>query len=260
MIHRALGVLRFCLGFAIIIVSAVIWIAALVPLAPSRVMRIKACNLYGKIVGRSIVFITGATPEVHDRQRIDAAMPAIYVANHTSNLDAFLSIWLCPYGGCGVVKKEVIRVPFFGWLYVLSGHLRLDRGSRERAVAALRETADFVRAKKLGIWIMPEGTRSRDGRLQPFKTGFVHLAIATGFPIVPLVIHDAHKVWPRKAWTTFHSRKVVVEVLSAIDTSAWREETSKDHAAFVHDEIASKLGADQQPLISAKRALEYQKL
>ncbi len=244
---------RFLLGGLVLAVGSLLVIVVLLLLLPFRVARIKVSNFYGKTVGRSITFLAGVTPKVDHRDRIDGAMPAIYVSNHTSTLDAFIGIWLCPYGGCGVLKKEVVRVPFFGWLALLSGHLLIDRFNKERAVEALKDTATLVKKNRLGIWIMPEGTRSRDGRLQPFKKGFVHMAIATGFPVVPVIVHGAHKNW-EKGTFRFVPMTIDIEVLPPIDTSKWTEATAGAHADEVHALFAGELRDDQKPLAGLARA------
>jgi 1-acyl-sn-glycerol-3-phosphate acyltransferase len=199
------------------------------------------------------MFFAGASPIIRHGERLDAAMPAIFVANHTSTLDAFISIWLCPYGGCGVFKKEIARIPFFGQLLLLSGHLMLDRQNHGAAVDALKETAILVREKRLGIWIMAEGTRSRDGRLGRLKTGFVHLAIATGLPVVPVAIHRAHSIWPLGP-LDFHPGSLEIDVLPAVSTGGWREETSAHHAEEIRALLAGALGPDQKPLESFEPA------
>jgi 1-acyl-sn-glycerol-3-phosphate acyltransferase len=248
------SLLRLFVGFLLVAIGSTVVALAALPLIPWRVARIRLCNFYGKVVGRSVTFLAGVTPSVSGRERLGAAMPAIFVANHTSTLDLFLSIWLCPYGGCGVMKKEMARIPFFGQLALLSGHVMIDRGNKDRAVEALRETAELVRAHRLGLWIMPEGTRSQDGRLLPFKKGFVHLAIATGFKVVPVLFHGAHRNWEKG---TFRFRPMVldIEVLPPIDTSGWREETAGAHAEAVHDLFAARLREDQKPLPEAAPAL-----
>ena len=234
-------------GFLLVAVSAMLWMAVALVLFPWRVLRIKLGNFYGKTIGYAIARLAGATPVVAHRERLDENFPAIYVANHTSTVDAFLSIWLCPVGGCGVMKKEILRIPFFGLLYLLSGHLYIDRRHREKAIAALAGVARFVRAKGLGIWIMPEGTRSKTGRLQPFKVGFVHMAIATGLPIVPVVLHDAHLVWKLGTFR-FARTTVEIDVLEPIRTEGWTAETAQQHADEVHDRMALALRAHQRPL------------
>ncbi|MDP6575401.1 MAG: lysophospholipid acyltransferase family protein [Candidatus Peribacteraceae bacterium] len=173
-------------------------------------------------------------------QKLRESGAAIYVTNHTSALDIFISMAICPYGGCGVGKKEVVRIPFFGWAYWLSGHLLIDRKNREKAVASMNKLSKFVKDKKLSIWIWPEGTRSMDGKLIPFKKGFVHLALATGLPIIPVIFHGAHKRWPAKTMQ-FYPGEVKVEVLEPIPTDSWNKDTIDDHVTEVRKIMASAL-------------------
>lgn len=251
--HRIVDVARMVAGFLLVAVTCTLWLVVAVVLLPWRVLRIKLCNYYGKSVGWAITRLAGARPEIRNEERLDGSFPAIYVANHTSTLDAFISIWLCPVGGCGVMKKEVWKIPFFGLLYLLSGHLRIDRGRHAKAVAALADVAKLVRAHRLGIWIMPEGTRSRTGRLRPFKSGFVHLAIATGLPVVPVALHGVHRIWEHGTFR-FVPQKLDIEVLRPVDTSGWRAETAQAHADEVHDLLAAALGEDQRPEPAATAA------
>jgi lysophosphatidate acyltransferase len=239
---------RFAVGFVFVAVMSLLTLVALLPLLPFRVARIKLCNVYGKIIGRTITAIAGVKVAFSHRERLDGSMPAIYVMNHTSALDAFLGIWMCPIGGCGVFKKQIVQVPFFGQIAWLSGHLLLDRGNHQRAVESLRTTAALMKKHRLGVWIMPEGTRSKDGRLQPFKKGFVHLAIATGFPVVPVIVHGAHHNWKNGSFTKYVPMDMDIEILAPIDTSGWAEATASDHAQAVHELFTARLRDDQKPL------------
>lgn len=248
---------RLGLGFFYMAVLALVTMVLAVPLLPFRILRIKLCNYYGKCVGPVLIWLAKATPVVHHREGIAATFPAIYVSNHTSTLDAFIAIWLCPVGGCGVVKKQILNIPFFGWLFRLSGHLSIDRADHQSAITALKSTAEFVRKNRLALWIWPEGTRSRDGRLQPLKKGVVHLAIATGLPIVPVVVQGAHKNWAKHAFT-LNQVTIPVLVLPPIDTSAWSIDTTDAHCAEIHGILAAALPPDQQPLtpVGQRPALE----
>lgn len=240
MFRSASSVVRVVIGFVLLAFASTLCLVAALLLLPLRVARIHLCNFYGHTVGRAITFLAGATLRIEHRERLDAAMPAIYVANHTSSLDAFLCIWLCPYGGCGVFKREIVRVPFYGWLAALSGHLLIDRGNTGRAVDALKKTAAYVKKHRLGIWIMPEGTRSREGDLLPFKKGFVHLAIATGLPVVPVVMSGAHKNW-EKGSLRFVPTVVDVKVLEPVSTEGWTEDRAGEHAESVRALFAASL-------------------
>ncbi|MEW5740195.1 MAG: lysophospholipid acyltransferase family protein [Myxococcota bacterium] len=239
--------IRLIFGFLWMAFASTVFMVLATLLMPFRVTRVKLCNWYGHIAGRSITWFAGVTPKVKHHERLQGSNPAIFVMNHTSTLDAFLGIWLCPIGACGVFKKEIVRVPFFGQLAWLSGHLLLDRFNKDKAVETLKDAADFVKKNRLGIWIMPEGTRSKDGRLLPFKKGFVHLAIATGFPVVPVIIHGAHKNWVKGTFFSFTPMDLDIEVLEPIDTSTWKEETAGAHADAVRAIFAERLPADMQP-------------
>ena len=208
---------------------------------PFRTLRIRIGNFCGKMIGPFITRIVGTKLINPDSQKLKNSGPAIYVTNHTSALDIFISMAICPYGGCGVGKKEVVKIPFFGWAYWLSGHLVIDRGNREKAVASMNQLSKFVNDKKLSIWIWPEGTRSMDGKLIPFKKGFVHLALATGLPIVPVVLHGAHKRWPAKTMQ-FYPGEVKVEVLDPIDTKDWNKDGIEEHVNQVKSVMSEALG------------------
>ena len=229
----------FVAGLFMCVVS-IVFIGLMIPLLPWRVLRIKACNVYGSVVGKTMVLAAGAQMVFHDRPKVDSQKPAILVSNHTSTLDMWIGMWVCPMGGCGLAKKEIRVVPGVGQLYMLSGHPLIDRSNRERAVATMNEVADFVVKNGLSLWLWPEGTRSRDGELQPFKKGFVHAALATQLPVIPVVVHNAASVWPRGP-LRFNPGPVHVEVMDAVDTSEWSLETLDAHVDQVRSIFADKL-------------------
>lgn len=237
--------LRYTLGLCLMALAVVVFALGCTLLLPWRVARIKLCNHFGHLIGRSILAVTGTRVVGDPKSAANAAGPAIYVSNHTSPLDIFLGIWLAPLGTCGVAKKEVVYYPFFGQLYLVSGHLRIDRKDRGSAIEALRDIGKLVRDNGLGIWIWPEGTRSADGRLRSFKKGFAHLALATGLPVVPVAVEGAHRIW-RKNSFLLHPGEVRVTVLPAISTASWKPESLDEHIATVQHALNAALPADQQ--------------
>ncbi len=248
---RALGLadtwLRIAASFVLVSSGAVLYLLLSLLLLPWRPLRIRIGNLYGKTFAPPVARILGVRTRVRHRERLAESRPAIYVTNHTSVLDVLIAMWLCPMGGCGIAKKEIARIPFFGWAYRLSGHLLIDRGDREGAIAALAATAELVRRHRLSIWIWPEGTRSRDGRLLSFRKGFVHLALATGLPVVPLVLHGAHERLPDRSFTLIPG-ELEVEVLEPIDTRSWKPETVDEHVEQVHGIVGRALRPAQRLL------------
>ena len=250
-VRKLTSLLRVVIGITFMAVISAVFAVVLIVLLPFRITRIRVCNLYGKILGRFIVAIAGVTPDIPDFARLDDSFPALYVVNHASAMDVFLCIWLAPFGTCGIFKKEITLIPFFGQIAWLSGHLRIDRKNPKRAISSLNEAATFVRAHKLGLLIFPEGTRSHDGRLRPFKHGFVHLALACKLPVVPIIIHGAHRNWARGTLLDIRPRTLRVEVLDPIDTSHWQSDDVSIHAKEVHDLFVSRLDEDQRPTLPA---------
>ncbi len=249
------SVIRLVLGFLMLAVTSVVFLPLFLLLLPSRMLRLKLANLYGKIVGRTVVALAGVRPQIDYPKKIGASMPAIYLVNHTSALDVFLCVWLAPFGCCGIFKKEILRTPFFGQIAAISGHLLIDRENHTRAIGAFTDVADLMRRHRLGALVFPEGTRSKDGRIQPLKKGFVHLAIATRLPVVPIVIQGAHKNWKKGEFFNFQAMDLPIRVLDPIDTTNWSEATAAEHATLLHSIYAENLPEDQRPLQEMQQAL-----
>lgn len=224
--------IKLGLGFSALAIFSVCFIPLFIPALPSRVTRIRLGNLYGKIISPIVMTILGTKMKVLGKEHILNPRPALYLSNHSSQLDPLVAIAVCPFGGCGVGKKEILSVPFFGWAYRLSGHLTIDRSNRESAIKSMRELGELVKKMQIGVWIWPEGTRSVDGTLLPFKKGFAHIAIQTGLPIVPIVVRGAHTLWQNKTFIVT-SGEFTVEALPAIDTNDWTEENLEAHIASI---------------------------
>ncbi len=250
-----ISVLRVTAGVILMALATAIFAVVCTVLLPSRRLRIRACNLFGHVVGRAVLFLAGARidDEAKVKARMNASFPAIYVSNHTSALDIFAGMWASPFGTCGIAKKEVVYYPFLGQLYLISGHLLIDRTNHERAIEAMRQVAAIVLHWDMSVWLWPEGTRSKDGRLRPFKKGFAHLALATGLPVVPVVVSGAHHSW-KKGSLVVHPTRLGIQVLDPIPTTDWTLDTLDAHVAEVHARFAAALPEDQRPLVELTAA------
>ena len=233
-------ILRFTFGFVWLGFWSLLCMCLMILALPFRTLRVRIGNFCGKIIGPVVSWLVGAKIINPDSKKLNASAPAIFVTNHTSALDVFIGMALCPYGGCGVGKKEILKIPFFGQAYWLAGHLLIDRSNNAKAIASMAKLSDFVKSKNLSIWIWPEGTRSMDGKLLPFKKGFVHLALETGLPVVPVMLHGAHEVWPAKTMQ-FYPGNVEVEVLDPIETDKWSKDTVDNHVEHVKSIMAKSL-------------------
>jgi 1-acyl-sn-glycerol-3-phosphate acyltransferase len=139
----------------------------------------------------------------------------VVVANHMSTADPFLLSFL-PWDMRWVAKEELFRIPLTGWLLRLSGDIPLRRGdgqSVKEMMAACRETLDAG----LPVMIFPEGTRSRDGELQPFKDGAFRLAIEAQVPVLPIAIEGTRDCRPKGSWW-FGRARAKARILAPVAT------------------------------------------
>lgn len=143
------------------------------------------------------LWLSGARLEVRRMPPVPDG-PVIFVSNHESALDIWVLFAALPRGFRFLAKRELFRIPIFGWYLTVGGHVPVDRGNRAQAVAALRKAAEAVRAGT-SLAIYAEGTRSRDGRVQPFKKGPFVLAMEAGVPVIPVAISGSGAVTPKDA-------------------------------------------------------------
>lgn len=141
--------------------------------------------------GRSMLRIAGVTWELQGGAQLEDGATKIVTFNHASLLDAFLVTAVMPAGGVAALKREVLWYPVVGVTVVLLGFLLLDRANRAQAHGTLGRAGRRMAAERLSVFIAPEGTRSLDGSLQPFKKGALRLALDSRAPIVPMVIEGA---------------------------------------------------------------------
>ncbi|KAL1347761.1 hypothetical protein AAHE18_07G029000 [Arachis hypogaea] len=237
--------IRIVTCFVSMMVTTFIWALIMVVLIPWPYERIRQGNIYGHVTGRMLMWILGNPIKIEGAEYNNER--AIYISNHASPIDIFLIMWLTPTGTVGIAKKEIVWYPLFGQLYVLANHLRIDRSNPTSAIESMKEAARAVVRNNLSLIIFPEGTRSKNGRLLPFKKGFVHLALQTRLPIVPMVLTGTHQAW-RKGSLHVRPTPLAVKYLPPISTENWKAEKIDDYVKMVHDLYAAQLPETQRPL------------
>jgi 1-acyl-sn-glycerol-3-phosphate acyltransferase len=149
------------------------------------------------------------------RERIPEGVSCIFLANHVSNLDPPVLFPELPGMAVAMLKKELMRIPLLGAGMRLAGFVPVERGHRrESAQASVAKAAEALQRGR-HMLIFAEGTRSVDGRLQPFKRGPFYLAMESGAPIVPIVISGTEKMM-RKGSVAITPGVVRVEFLEAL--------------------------------------------
>jgi 1-acyl-sn-glycerol-3-phosphate acyltransferase len=137
-----------------------------------------------------------------------------------------------------VAKKELFSVPIWGRAMHRAGFICLDRKSRDRSRETLLASADILQAGT-SIWIAPEGTRSKDGTLGPFRKGGFYLALQSGCPILPITIVGTRAVLPAKSAHITDGCTVNVVVHSPVDPASFGEARRDELIEVVRSAIAS---------------------
>ncbi len=176
----------------------------------------------------------------------DPRRPYVAVSNHESYADIFLISHL-PWEMKWMSKETMFKIPCFGWMMRMAGDIQVVRGDRKSVVLAMRAARDRL-SKKVSVMMFPEGTRSRDGELLPFKDGAFRLAIETQSPILPLVVAGTRDCMAKGTFR-FQKARARVKVLAPIDVAgltmddvgALRDRT-RDVIAAARVELVRELG------------------
>ena len=165
----------------------------------------------------------------------------VIMSNHASLYDIPVLFQSVPKRLRMVAKTELFRIPVWGRAMRASGFVELDRGNKERAMAALQLARKKMHEDRISIWIAPEGTRSKTGIMGPFKQGGFHLAIDAGLPILPVTIVGTHDVLAKGKSEIKTGVPIRVVMHAAIDALQWGHERRKELSAEVRRVIASAL-------------------
>jgi 1-acyl-sn-glycerol-3-phosphate acyltransferase len=191
-------------------------------------------------VVRSGLRMAGVRVEAVWEKPLDPSQHYIFLSNHISNLDPPILIPLLPERSAAFLKRSLMKIPILGWGMKRASYIPVERDGRVESAAESVEEATRVLASGVHVLSFVEGTRSRDGRLQPFKKGPFYLAMESGAPVVPVSIcgtesmmkKGSMKVYPGTAHVVFHSPMMP------------RDYTSREELmAAVREAIASGLPA-----------------
>lgn len=154
----------------------------------------RVANIWAK----TLLLLASTRVRVIGAERILKSRPQIFMANHQSDFDILIALAHIPGQFRWIAKKELFRIPIFGPAMRRAGYIEIDRQNREKALKSLNEAAEKIREGK-SVITFPEGSRSKDGRVKPFKQGTFYLAIKAGVPIVPVSIIGSGEIMPKRS-------------------------------------------------------------
>jgi 1-acyl-sn-glycerol-3-phosphate acyltransferase len=166
--------------------------------------------------GRRVIEVLDVRLTARGAERVPAGRSYVYMSNHQSHLDIPMLYATLPSPTIRMLgKKELFQIPLWGRGLRAAEFIEVDRSNHARAVRSIEFAAKLVR-EGVSIYLAPEGTRSRDGKIGPLKKGGFHLALATGAPIVPVAIRGTIDILPRGARVMQTGREVSVTIGSPI--------------------------------------------
>ncbi|MBI3669458.1 MAG: 1-acyl-sn-glycerol-3-phosphate acyltransferase [Acidobacteria bacterium] len=233
---------------AIVSVLLTLYVLLLGPLLILHALLTGSVDLLYRAALAGVLFImrmVGVLVRVEGLANIQAGV-CIFVANHTSNADPPAVVGAIPRRISILVKHTLFRIPIVSRAFRLARLVPVNRADREAAIASVEKAIEYLK-EGVSFLVYPEGTRSADGRLRPFKKGSFVMAIKAGVPIVPISVVGAHRIL-RRGELAVHPGEIVVQFGKPIDASAYAFEQRDELAARVHAAVAAGLPADQQPL------------
>jgi len=144
--------------------------------------------------------------------------PYIFMCNHQSALDIFSLLNGLPVQFKWIAKRELFYIPFLGWAMKRAGYISLDRKHPREAIKAMDDAAKKIR-EGTNIIIFPEGTRSKDGHLLPFKKGGFSLALRAKVPIVPVGISGSNRLQPKGSFIPNQKGVIYLRIGKPVETA-----------------------------------------
>lgn len=244
----------FLLGF---------WFASIAFLAPFLILLVLISKNENFIYSPVRFFIraglamVGVRVEVSGLERLDPKQTYIFTPNHQSLIEVPLFVAYLGRNPAYLGKKEVFKYPIFGYGIRLIGVVPVDRSNSPAAVESAKLATENLKRGKSYV-VYPEGTRSRDGRMLPFKKGAFMMAIDAGVPVVPVTVSGATKIMPKAQVKVFPST-VRITVHDPISTAGYSKENVLDLMEQTRTKILSALDPSEtelsadQPDVGPKR-------
>jgi 1-acyl-sn-glycerol-3-phosphate acyltransferase len=196
-----------------------------------------APHLVARAWARSILFMSGIHVHVNGLENLRVNGSCILMPNHQSNFDIPVLLGCLPIQFRWLAKAELFKIPIFGRGMRGCGYISIDRSNRKSAFQSLAEAAVKIR-NGVSVLIFPEGTRSWDGKILPFKKGGFVLSVDAGVPIVPIVIFNTGSIMP-KGRLRIRTQSVRMDILTPIPTSGYTRATKDDLMKSVRNTICN---------------------
>lgn len=197
---------------------------------------------YARWWARIQLLVSGVRIKVKGLEHLDRESPYVYMSNHQGSYDIFALLSCLPVQFRWIAKKELFVIPILGWAMRAANYISIDRSGKRKTLESIERAADKIRGG-VSVVIFPEGTRSRDGSIQPFKRGGFTLAIKSGVPIIPITINGSRDVMPRESMRV-RPGEIRVSIDRAIQTTPISLRERNVLMGKVRETLERNLGVD----------------
>jgi len=189
----------------------------------------------------SLLMITRVHVRVEGLENIDANASYVFCSNHLSYMDTPVVLSHIPVHFRFLAKKGLFQIPLLGTHLSQAGHIPVPREDPRAAVKTLSKAAEIIHQRHVSVLIFPEGGRSEDGELHPFKEGAAYIAIKAQVPLVPIALIGTREVLPMGS-IEFHSAEVRLCIGDPVPTEGLTLRDRQELTEVAYQQIAGMLG------------------
>jgi len=190
----------------------------------------------GRIWSKILLWVGGIHYQVKGLEHLDRQKQYVFAGNHESAFDIPLAFAALPFQLVPVAKKELRKIPFFGWGMIMARHIFIDRQNHKKAMESLAKARRSLKRNPRSLLLFPEGTRSVDGQVHQFKKGGLGLALDLGLPVVPMAVCGTARVAGKGSWRLTPA-PVELRIGVPIETDELKDMNKKDFAEQVRQAV-----------------------
>jgi 1-acyl-sn-glycerol-3-phosphate acyltransferase len=183
-------------------------------------------HIIARTWARGILFASRINVTVNGLANIDSGQSYVYMSNHQSNFDIPVLLAHLPVQFRWLAKAELFKIPIFGRAMRGAGYVKIDRFNQESAFESIKEAGSRMK-NGVSVMIFPEGTRSRDGKIRPFKKGGFIMAVDSGVPIVPIILQGTWSIM-EKSSLKIKTGEVTLNIAAPITTTGYTRDNKDD--------------------------------
>lgn len=195
----------------------------------------------GRVWARSLLWIAGVRVRIEGLEKIAAQGSCVICSNHLSYMDTPVVMGNIPVQFRFLAKKGLFQIPFMGTHLKQAGHIPVPLEDPRASVRTMNMAAQVIRERGISMLIFPEGGRSMDGELQPFKEGGAFIAIKAQVPLLPIALIGTREVMPMGSAVFHPFRRVTLRIGDPISTQGLTTRDREQLTAAVREQIVAML-------------------